>query len=101
MVWRMPVSSLWRDCVGAGRSPSPRERVLSQDLWGPSPLPSPRGRGGERQGWRTSRWAVVLLGLLLMSCASLAPAPPSPSPLPVLGALASADRAQVVQARTT
>src|SRR5215471_19713308 len=49
-------------------------------------------------GWRMSRWAVALLGLL-MSCASLAPAPPSP--LPALGALAQADRAQVVQARTT
>src|SRR5215831_16824644 len=51
------------------------------------------------QVWRTSRWAVALLGLLLMSCASLAPSPPSP--LPALGVLAPAERARVVQARTT
>jgi hypothetical protein len=53
------------------------------------------------QGWRAYRWAVALVGLLLMSCASLPPAPLPPSPLPVLGALAPTDRAQVVQARTT
>ena len=51
------------------------------------------------QVWRTSRWAVALLGLILMSCTSHAPAPPSP--LPALGVLAPAERARVVQARTT
>ena len=51
--------------------------------------------------WREYRWAVTLLGLLLMSCASLPPAPLPPSPFPTLGTLAPADRAQVVQRRTT
>ena len=52
------------------------------------------------QGWREYRWAVALLGLLLVSCASLPPAPLSPSPFPALGSLATADRAQVMQSRT-
>ena len=53
------------------------------------------------QGWREYRWAVGLLGLLLMSCASLPPAPLPPSPFPTLGTLAPAAKAQVVQSRTT
>ena len=53
------------------------------------------------QGWRAYRWAVALLGLLLMSCASLPPAPLAPSPFPTLGSLSAADRAQVIQSRTT
>ena len=53
------------------------------------------------QGWREYRWAVGLLGLLLISCASLPPAPLAPSLFPALGSLAPADRAQVVQSRTT
>jgi hypothetical protein len=51
---------------------------------------------------RDTRWAVGLLGLVLMSCTSLFPAPPpSPSPFPTLGTLSPATRAQVVQSRTT
>jgi len=54
--------------------------------------------------WRSGRayrWAVALLGLLLLSCASLPPAPLAPSPFPALGSLAPAERAQVVQSRTS
>jgi len=51
--------------------------------------------------WRGYRWAVGLLGFLLMSCASLPPAPLPPSPFPTLGTLSPAARAQVVQSRTT
>lgn len=51
--------------------------------------------------WRASRWIVALLGLPLLSCASLPSAPLPPSPLPRLGSLAPAERARVVQARTS
>ena len=53
------------------------------------------------QGSRETRWAVGLLGLVLMSCTSLPPAPPSLSPFPPLGTLSPAARAQVMQSRTT
>jgi len=53
------------------------------------------------QIWRAYRWAVGLVGLLLMSCASLPPASQAPSPFPALRDLALADRAQLVQSRTT
>ena len=51
--------------------------------------------------WTGYRWTVGLVGLLLMSCTALTPAPLSPSSLPTLGTLAPAERAQVVQSRTT
>jgi hypothetical protein len=50
---------------------------------------------------RGYRWAVGLIGLVLMSCTSLPPAPPSLSPFPPLGTLSPAARAQVLQSRTT
>lgn len=59
------------------------------------------GRGSRRRLWRGYRWAITLLGLLLMSCASLPLASLPPSPFPVLGTLAPAARAQVVQTRAT
>ena len=50
---------------------------------------------------RGYRWAVGLLGLVLMSCTSLPPAPPSLSPFTPLGTLSPAARAQVIQSRTS
>jgi len=48
-----------------------------------------------------TRWAIGLLGLVLMSCTSLSPAPPSLSPFPTLETLSPAARVQVMQSRTT
>src|SRR5262249_5871640 len=53
------------------------------------------------QAWREYRWTVGLVGLLLMSCASMPPASLAPSPFPALRDLEPTDRAQVVQSRTT
>jgi hypothetical protein len=44
---------------------------------------------------------AALVGLCLMSCTALQQTPSSPSPFPLVGTLATAERAQVVQSRTT
>ena len=95
MLWRMPSISLPLDGGGLGWGCLPgHARALT-----PHPgLPPPGGKG---QIWKEYRWAVALLGLLLMSCASLPPAPLPPSPFAGLGPLAPTDRAQVIQSRTT
>jgi pimeloyl-ACP methyl ester carboxylesterase len=83
-----PPSGPWRPRCWASRSSHP--------IW------CIRGaRGQLNMLWRRAlRWAVGLLGLLLVSCASLPSAPLSPSPFPSVGPLAPADRAQVVQERS-
>ena len=62
-----------------------------------TPRPLPQGEGAT-PGYR---WVAGLVGLLLMSCTALMPAPLLPSPLPTLGTLSPAERAQVIQSRTT
>src|SRR4030095_8334135 len=47
------------------------------------------------------RWVAGLVGLCLMSCTALQPLPSSPSSLPLVGTLSAAERAQVIQSRTT
>lgn len=47
------------------------------------------------------RWVAGLVGLCLMSCTALQPLPSSPSSFPLVGTLSAAERAQVIQSRTT
>src|SRR5919199_1010839 len=54
-----------------------------------------------RQVARVYRWMAALVGLCLVSCAALQQTPSSPSPFPPVGTLATAERARVIQSRTT
>jgi hypothetical protein len=54
-----------------------------------------------RQVGSVYRWMTALIGLCLMSCTTLQPTPASPSAFPHLGTLAAAERARVIQSRTT
>src|SRR4030095_16366604 len=47
------------------------------------------------------RWVAALVGLCLMSCTALQPLPSSPSSFPLVETLSAAERAQVIQSRTT
>lgn len=51
--------------------------------------------------WPAWRWAVAGLSGLLLSCAAVPHTAVAPSPLPTLGPLSTAERAAVLQARTT
>jgi len=54
-----------------------------------------------RQVRSVYHWTAALVGLCLMSCTALQHPSSSPSSFPLVGTLSAADRAQVIQSRTT
>ena len=54
-----------------------------------------------RQVGSTYHWMAALVGLCLMSCTAFQHPPSLPSSFPLVGTLSAAERAQVIQSRTT
>jgi len=79
---------------------------------GPHPHPGPPparerepvgvpARCGPNTTGSVYHWMAALLGLCLMSCTALQPPPSSPSSFPFVGTLSAAERARIIQSRTT